>query len=37
VLVDALLQIAPDARIATIDTGVLFRHATWKAFEDRSA
>jgi phosphoadenosine phosphosulfate reductase len=37
VLVDALLQIAPDARVATIDTGVLFGEtlATWKAFEDR--
>jgi phosphoadenosine phosphosulfate reductase len=37
VLVDALLQIAPDARIATIDTGVLFPETltTWKAFEDR--
>jgi phosphoadenosine phosphosulfate reductase len=37
VLVDALLQIAPDARIATIDTGVLFPEtlSTWKAFEDR--
>jgi phosphoadenosine phosphosulfate reductase len=37
VLVDALLQIAPDARVATIDTGVLFPEtlSTWKAFEDR--
>jgi phosphoadenosine phosphosulfate reductase len=37
VLVDALLAIAPDARIATIDTGVLFPETltTWKAFEDR--
>jgi phosphoadenosine phosphosulfate reductase len=37
VLVDALMAIAPDARIATIDTGVLFPETltTWKAFEDR--
>jgi phosphoadenosine phosphosulfate reductase len=37
VLVDALLQIAPDARVATIDTGVLFPEtlATWRAFEER--
>jgi phosphoadenosine phosphosulfate reductase len=37
VLLDALLQIAPDARVATIDTGVLFPEtlATWRAFEDR--
>jgi phosphoadenosine phosphosulfate reductase len=37
VLLDALLQIAPDARVVTIDTGVLFPEtlATWKAFEDR--
>jgi phosphoadenosine phosphosulfate reductase len=37
VLVDALLRIAPDARIATIDTGVLFPDtlSTWRAFEER--
>jgi phosphoadenosine phosphosulfate reductase len=37
VLLDALLQIVPDARVATIDTGVLFPEtlATWRAFEDR--
>ena len=36
VLVDALLRIAPDARIATIDTGVLFPETleTWRAFEE---
>jgi len=35
VLVDALLRIAPDARIATIDTGVLFPETmeTWREFE----
>ena len=37
VLVDLLLGIAPDARIATIDTGVLFPETlrTWRAFEER--
>jgi phosphoadenosine phosphosulfate reductase len=37
VLLDALLQIAPDAHVVTIDTGVLFPEtlATWKAFEER--
>jgi phosphoadenosine phosphosulfate reductase len=37
VLVDELLRIAPDARIVTIDTGVLFPEtlATWRAFEQR--
>jgi phosphoadenosine phosphosulfate reductase len=37
VLVDELVRLAPDARIVTIDTGVLFGEtlATWKAFEDR--
>jgi phosphoadenosine phosphosulfate reductase len=37
VLVDELVRLAPDARIVTIDTGVLFPEtlATWKAFEDR--
>src|SRR4051794_9174196 len=37
VLVDELLRIAPDARIVTIDTGVLFPEtlATWRAFEER--
>jgi phosphoadenosine phosphosulfate reductase len=37
VLVDALVQLAPDADIVTIDTGVLFPEtlSTWRAFEDR--
>ncbi len=37
VLVHMLTAIAPDARMFTIDTGVLFPEtlATWKAFEDR--
>jgi phosphoadenosine phosphosulfate reductase len=37
VLVDELVRIAPDARIVTIDTGVLFAEtlATWRAFEQR--
>ncbi|MGE5636814.1 MAG: phosphoadenylyl-sulfate reductase [Nocardioidaceae bacterium] len=37
VLVDELIRVAPDARVATIDTGVLFpeTHATWRAFEER--
>jgi phosphoadenosine phosphosulfate reductase len=37
VLVDELVKIAPDARIVTIDTGVLFPEtlATWRAFEQR--
>ena len=37
VLVDELVRIAPDARIVTIDTGVLFPEtlATWRAFEER--
>jgi phosphoadenosine phosphosulfate reductase len=37
ILVDELVRIAPDVRIATIDTGVLFPEtlATWKAFEER--
>jgi phosphoadenosine phosphosulfate reductase len=37
VLVDALVRIAPDARLVTIDTGVLFHEtlATWRAFEQR--
>jgi phosphoadenosine phosphosulfate reductase len=37
VLVDELVRIAPDARIVTIDTGVLFGEtlATWRAFEER--
>ena len=37
VLVHMTSQIAPDLRIFTIDTGVLFPEtlATWKAFEDR--
>jgi phosphoadenosine phosphosulfate reductase len=37
VLVDALVRIAPDVRLVTIDTGVLFPEtlATWRAFEER--
>jgi phosphoadenosine phosphosulfate reductase len=37
VLVHMLTSIAPDARIFTIDTGVLFPEtlSTWKQFEDR--
>lgn len=37
ILVDELVKIAPDARIVTIDTGVLFPEtlATWRAFEER--
>ena len=37
VLLDALLALAPDARVVTIDTGVLFDEtlATWRAFEQR--
>ena len=37
VLVDELVRLVPDARVVTIDTGVLFPEtlATWKAFEDR--
>lgn len=37
VILDALLPLAPHARIVTIDTGVLFAEtlAAWKAFEDR--
>ena len=37
VLVDMLLGIAPDARVFTIDTGVLFPETieTWRAFEER--
>jgi phosphoadenosine phosphosulfate reductase len=37
VLVDALLGMAPDTRIVTIDTGVLFPETlqTWRAFEER--
>ena len=36
VLVDALLRIQPDARVATIDTGVLFPEtvAAWRSFEE---
>jgi phosphoadenosine phosphosulfate reductase len=39
VLVDELVRLAPDARIVTIDTGVLFPEtlATWRAFEERFA
>jgi phosphoadenosine phosphosulfate reductase len=37
VLVDLLAAAAPDARVVTIDTGVLFpeTYATWRAFEER--
>jgi len=37
VLVDELMRIAPDARVVTIDTGVLFDEtlATWREFEER--
>ena len=37
VLVDELVRIAPDARLVTIDTGVLFPEtlSTWRAFEER--
>jgi phosphoadenosine phosphosulfate reductase len=37
VLVDELVRIAPDARIVTIDTGVLFPEtfAVWREFEQR--
>ena len=37
ILLDALLAIDPDARVVTIDTGVLFAETleTWRAFEER--
>jgi phosphoadenosine phosphosulfate reductase len=37
VLIDELVRVAPDARVVTIDTGVLFPEtlATWRAFEER--
>jgi phosphoadenosine phosphosulfate reductase len=37
VLVDELVRLAPDVRIVTIDTGVLFPETlqTWRAFEER--
>jgi phosphoadenosine phosphosulfate reductase len=37
VLLDLLMPLAPDARVFTIDTGVLFEEtlATWRAFEER--
>jgi phosphoadenosine phosphosulfate reductase len=36
VLVDAVVRVAPQTRVVTIDTGVLFPETlqTWKAFED---
>jgi len=36
VLVDELVRVAPDARVVTIDTGVLFPEtlATWRAYEE---
>ncbi len=37
VLIDMLMKVAPDARVFTIDTGVLFpeTYAVWKQVEDR--
>jgi phosphoadenosine phosphosulfate reductase len=37
VLIDMLVRVAPDARVFTIDTGVLFpeTYAVWKQIEDR--
>jgi phosphoadenosine phosphosulfate reductase len=37
VLLDMLLRVAPDARVFTIDTGVLFpeTYTAWRALEDR--
>src|SRR3954471_11715944 len=37
VLIDMLMEVAPDARVFTIDTGVLFpeTYETWKQIEDR--
>jgi phosphoadenosine phosphosulfate reductase len=37
VLIDMLMKVAPDARVFTIDTGVLFpeTYAVWKQIEDR--
>jgi phosphoadenosine phosphosulfate reductase len=37
VLLDLLMPLAPDARVFTIDTGVLFEETleTWRAFEER--
>jgi phosphoadenosine phosphosulfate reductase len=37
VLIDMLMSVAPDARVFTIDTGVLFpeTYAVWKQVEDR--
>ncbi len=37
VLVDSIARVAPDTRVVTIDTGVLFPEtlATWRAFEQR--
>ena len=37
VLIDMLMRVAPDARVFTIDTGVLFpeTYAVWKEVEDR--
>ena len=36
-LIDMLMKVAPDARVFTIDTGVLFpeTYAVWKQIEDR--
>jgi phosphoadenosine phosphosulfate reductase len=37
VILDELLEVAPHARVVTIDTGVLFPEtlSTWRAFEER--
>src|SRR4051794_40161373 len=37
VLLEALVRVAPQTRVVTIDTGVLFPEtlATWRAFESR--
>jgi phosphoadenosine phosphosulfate reductase len=39
VLMDAIARVAPDTRVVTIDTGVLFPEtlAAWRAFEERFA
>jgi phosphoadenosine phosphosulfate reductase len=37
ILIDAIMRVAPQTRVVTIDTGVLFPEtlATWRAFEER--
>jgi phosphoadenosine phosphosulfate reductase len=39
VLIDMLMEVEPEARVFTIDTGVLFpeTHALWRAIEERYA